>query len=491
MAARGVGHDDELEPDDHPPEEPPSEPHDRRFIGVVAVAAVVGLAIRIVVLVHSRWDVALGQDDAGYYARQGRLISQGARVHRPVRLPLHRRAPGAAVGPAPARVLAPDGRRRRRRARQRQRDAPGRLRRRQPRHRRDRLLGREIAGRRVGMIAAGIAALYPVWWLSDSLLQAEALYMPLVAGTLLLAYRVWKRPSLGRAAALGFVGALAALTRSEGVLLLVLVAVCVLLLRHGLAGIRRFQLLAVVLLVAAATVAPWLVYNATRFDRPVLMSTNDGATLADTNCPAAYSGPGLGLYIFQCHVPAVDESGDESDRARNLTEVGLRYARDHADRLPVVVGRPGRDGSGASSVRSRRSMATCCTSGPTARVPHGGRLLDRGDRRPRRVLRAPAAASADLAAGGLPRGGDHHRGHDVRDHPLPRARRRRVRHALRGDARGARQPHLPHDQPGGAGRGVGRRLTARLTSPGARRCWWRCVRRGRRRGRRRPSTRAT
>jgi hypothetical protein len=82
VAARGVGHDDELEPDDHPPEdhpadEPPSPPHDRRFIGVVAVAAVVGLAIRIVVLVHSRWDVALGQDDAGYYARQGRLIRQG------------------------------------------------------------------------------------------------------------------------------------------------------------------------------------------------------------------------------------------------------------------------------------------------------------------------------------------------------------------------------------------------------------------------------
>ena len=215
------------------------------------------------------------------------------------------------------------------------------------------------------MIAAGVAALYPVWWLSDSLLQAEALYMPLVAGTLLLGYRTWKRPSLGRAAALGFVGALAALTRSEGVLLLVLVAACVLLLRHGLAGIRRFQLLTVVLLVAAATVAPWLVYNATRFDRPVLMSTNDGATLADTNCPAAYSGPGLGLYIFQCHTPAVDESGDESDRARRLTEVGLRYrATTPADCPSSSL--PGSDGSGASSVRSTRSRPTSCTHGPTA-----------------------------------------------------------------------------------------------------------------------------
>lgn len=346
MAARGVGHDGELEaaatpddpsPDHGAPDHDSAGPHDRRLLGVLALAAVVGLALRIVVLVQSRWDIPVGQDDAGYYARQGRLIRHGhgfidpfaylysdGRLVRPSAQhpPLFSllmagadaiglgsingmRLVGCVVGSVGIVVVG--------------------------------LLGREIAGRRVGMIAAGVAALYPIWWLSDSLLQAEALYMPLVAGTLLLGYRLWKRPTLGRSAALGFVGALAALTRSEGVLLLVLVAACVLFLRHGLPGIRRFQLLAVTLLVAGATVAPWLVYNATRFDRPVLMSTNDGATLADTNCPAAYSGPGLGLYVFQCHVPAVDESGDESDRARRLTEVGLRYARDHAGRLPVVV----------------------------------------------------------------------------------------------------------------------------------------------------------
>ena len=86
------------------------------------------------------------------------------------------------------------------------------------------------------------------------------------------------------------------------------------------------------------------------------MSTNDGATLADTNCPAAYSGPGLGLYIFQCHIPAVDESGDESDRARRLTEVGLRYAATTPADCPSSSP-PGSDGSGASSVRSTRSEA--------------------------------------------------------------------------------------------------------------------------------------
>jgi 4-amino-4-deoxy-L-arabinose transferase-like glycosyltransferase len=161
--------------------------------------------------------------------------------------------------------------------------------------------------------------------------------MPLVAGTLLLGYRLWKRPSLGRAAALGFVGALAGLTRSEGLLLLILVVGCVAVLRHGLPRAERVQLVVVALVIAAVTVAPWFVYNATRFEEPVLMSTNDGATIADTNCPAAYSGPFIGLYVFQCHVPAVDESGDESQRAQRLTRNGLHYAREHASRVPVVV----------------------------------------------------------------------------------------------------------------------------------------------------------
>lgn len=319
---------------------PPSDARTRRdrgFAGAVAIAAVVGVAIRVVVLVQDRWDLALTQDDAGYYARQGRLIAQGhwfvdpfaylytgGRAIRPSAQhpPLFSLLMAAAdlvglgsdhgmrlvcclVGGVGIVVIA--------------------------------LLGREVAGRRAGMIAAGVAALYPVFWLSDSLLMSEVLYVPLVAGTLLLAYRLWKRPTLGRAAALGLVGALAGLTRSEGLLLLLLVAVCVVVLRHGLARVHRVQLLAVTLLVAAAAIAPWLIYNATRFEDRVLMSTNDGATIADTNCPAAYSGTSIGLYVFQCHVPPIDESGDESQRARRLTHVGLVYARDHAGRVPVVV----------------------------------------------------------------------------------------------------------------------------------------------------------
>jgi 4-amino-4-deoxy-L-arabinose transferase-like glycosyltransferase len=342
VAALGGEHSDELgavtsEPDHSPAPASETGGRDRGFAGVVALAVVVGVAIRVVVLVQMRWDLALTQDDAGYYARQARLVAHGhgfidpfahLYTHGRVVQPSGQHPPLFTLLMAAAELvgLGSDNGMRFVCCLVGGVGIAGVA-----------LLGREVGGRRVGMVAAGIAALYPVFWLSDSLLMSEVLYLPLVAGTLLLAYRLWRRPSFGRAAALGLVGALAGLTRSEGLLLLGLVAVCVVVLRHGLARVQRVQLLVVTLLVAGAAIAPWLVYNATRFEDRVLMSTNDGATLADTNCPAAYAGDGLGLYVFQCHVPPIDESGDESQRARRLTHVGLDYARDHAERVPLVV----------------------------------------------------------------------------------------------------------------------------------------------------------
>jgi hypothetical protein len=65
------------------------------------------------------------------------------------------------------------------------------------------LLGRQVAGRRAGLFAAAIAAIYPVWWLTDGLRLAEVVYLPLVAGLLLLSYRLWKRPRVLTAVGIG------------------------------------------------------------------------------------------------------------------------------------------------------------------------------------------------------------------------------------------------------------------------------------------------
>ena len=92
-------------------------------------------------------------------------------------------------------------------------------------------------------------------------------------------------------------------------------------------------------LVAAAAcvlvLAPWLARCWIAFDQPVLISTNVGGLLAGANCATTYSGPLLGQWDFGCLPKA--RSTNEAVVAGQLRDRGLRYARDHAGRLPVVI----------------------------------------------------------------------------------------------------------------------------------------------------------
>ncbi len=65
--------------------------------------------------------------------------------------------------------------------------------------------GREIAGRRAGLIAAFLVAVYPNIWMSDELALSESLSPLLVALVLLCAYRFWKQPGTRRMLLLGAV----------------------------------------------------------------------------------------------------------------------------------------------------------------------------------------------------------------------------------------------------------------------------------------------
>jgi 4-amino-4-deoxy-L-arabinose transferase-like glycosyltransferase len=203
------------------------------------------------------------------------------------------------------------------------------------------LLGRAIADDRVGLVAGGIAAVYPNLWMSDGLIMSETLAMLLTALALLLVYRIAARPSLGRVAALGVVCGLATLTRAELVLYLPLLALPVVWL--ALRG-RRRQLLtagAVAVLATVVVVGPWVGYNLARFEEPVFVSTNDGLALLGASCSDGYYGSHIGLWSLRCRgrVPA----GDESQQSHVYRDRAFDYIRDHLGRLPVVtVARVGR-----------------------------------------------------------------------------------------------------------------------------------------------------
>jgi 4-amino-4-deoxy-L-arabinose transferase-like glycosyltransferase len=194
------------------------------------------------------------------------------------------------------------------------------------------VLALRLAGRRAALLAAAIGAAYPVFVATDASLRSESLYGLLVALALLAAYRAFEQPSPGRLVQLGVVIALAALTRSEALALLALLALP-LVWRSG--ARRRWPRLALVAVSCGLVLAPWLIRNWIVFDRPVGISTNYGDLIAGANCPATYFGPHPGGWAFSCALGV--SGGNEAEMADRLRARGLRYARDHADRLPAIL----------------------------------------------------------------------------------------------------------------------------------------------------------
>jgi 4-amino-4-deoxy-L-arabinose transferase-like glycosyltransferase len=197
------------------------------------------------------------------------------------------------------------------------------------------LAGRELAGATTGLVAAGIAALYPFLWIVDGSLMSETLYGLVLAATMWLAVRFARRPSIGLAAAVGALAALAALTRGEALLLVPLLLIP-LAVRGGTTWRARAALAGVAVGAFVLVIAPWTIRNLIVFEEPVLISTNGSAVFVGSNCHAVYYGAFIGLWNFDCYGEA--PGGDESQEAVAYRDRGFDYARDHAGRLPLVMG---------------------------------------------------------------------------------------------------------------------------------------------------------
>jgi 4-amino-4-deoxy-L-arabinose transferase-like glycosyltransferase len=192
------------------------------------------------------------------------------------------------------------------------------------------LLGRRAGGDRLGLLAAGLCAVYPLMIAVDGALMSETLYGPLVAVALLAAWRMLDRPGPWIALATGAAIALAALTRSEALLLLVVLAWPA--AWRGGAGWPLRAALAT--LACALVLAPWAIRNADRFGAFVPISTNDSTVLAGANCPLTYHGVDLGGWNIDCISKRRDDN--EADQAAIWRREATDYAREHAGRLPVV-----------------------------------------------------------------------------------------------------------------------------------------------------------
>ena len=201
------------------------------------------------------------------------------------------------------------------------------------------LAGRRMLTPATGIVAAGIVALSPAFWLYERNVNAEAVTFTLIAATILLAYRYWHRPGLWRCVALGGVGGLLALARAEQA---VCVAIIVLVLVVATPDLDLRGRLARVGAAAAAglvVIAPWTVYNLGRFEQPVLLSAGSGNAMSAGACDTTFDGDLLGSFDNSCIIvrASLDQRADRTVQDAAQRAEAIDFTRARAGRLPIVV----------------------------------------------------------------------------------------------------------------------------------------------------------
>ena len=198
------------------------------------------------------------------------------------------------------------------------------------------LTGRRLGGQRVGLIAAGLAAVSPSMWMPDSGVMAETLAIFTTSLVLLAAYRCWEQPRPMSGALLGAALGLAALTRSELLLLAPLIVVPLVWFRRKEAA-RPLAVFVTAAVVTAATIAPWALHNLSRFDEPVLLSNQLDRTMAASWCDETFEGPWIGYKSYECLRRADAGAATPAARRENNERAWKRYADKHVAQVPVVT----------------------------------------------------------------------------------------------------------------------------------------------------------
>jgi 4-amino-4-deoxy-L-arabinose transferase-like glycosyltransferase len=197
--------------------------------------------------------------------------------------------------------------------------------------------------RRVAHASMALAAVYPPLVLVSGTLLSESLALPLVLG--IVALLVAPRPGAERgrrtAIAAGFMFGLALLDRPA----LSVLAVPLVAALWGRPRLSRRAAIApaVALAVAALTILPWTIRNASEFHDLVPISTQSGFLIAGTYnrvadhdpvSPGAYRPAGV---VPELRPVLLDPALDENQVGKKLGAIGRRYAQDHPAYVPRVL----------------------------------------------------------------------------------------------------------------------------------------------------------
>jgi 4-amino-4-deoxy-L-arabinose transferase-like glycosyltransferase len=196
------------------------------------------------------------------------------------------------------------------------------------------LIALRIWGRRSALISSAIAAVYPPLVLVGSSLMSESLFIPLALGSVLAALSARSSPHRLRwAVASGLLLGLGALTRGNGLALIIPIAALVwsgrpLLSRRALAAP------AALLLTVALTLVPWTIRNANTFHEFVPITTETGYATAGTFSDAAAhfsEFPALWIPPWQAarQVLIRDPHLNEAQLSDRMNTLAFDYAKAH------------------------------------------------------------------------------------------------------------------------------------------------------------------
>ncbi len=194
------------------------------------------------------------------------------------------------------------------------------------------VLGRSVFGPRIGLLGAGFAAIYPFFIYYTGQILTETLFIFLILLLLILAHAIAQRRIRGTLAvlALGITAGLTVLTRAEALYFAVILIVVLgwwsaPLRTGGTAGWRaRVISLIALVVVFAATLAPWVGFNYARFDR-LFVTTKLGYNLYKYYHPRMTADQ----RVRSDDIPLPDLTGlSEPEREARLLSEGLGFMAD-------------------------------------------------------------------------------------------------------------------------------------------------------------------
>ncbi len=205
------------------------------------------------------------------------------------------------------------------------------------------LVARRIWGRRVALVAAGMAAVFPPLVLLSRELLSEPLFICLALGAVacVLASRAGGAAP-GWAASAGALCGVAALSRSVGLALLIPLALGVWTLRPRFTG-RALIAPALLVLCAALVIAPWAIRNQVELGRFIPTTTSGGYTAAGAYNDESFRDAGAhGAWRNPQLVPEysrlfVTTGIDEAAADRTMARESRRFAWDHPGYVAEVV----------------------------------------------------------------------------------------------------------------------------------------------------------